>query len=446
MSVPRLFIRVLTSSFALLLLVTATPPGGLAEKPPSDLGSESVSGAAQLSDEIQVSPFVGPPDYDNYLPAVAYNSRHHQFLIVWHRLRSDGCREIWARRVTESGQLLNNFMVSTGPCPENHMQPAVAYNAKDDNYLVAWMHNPSGTSLNDPNEILARTVAWDGSILGTKHQAIAWANRSFWTPRVAWNSIRNEYMVVWNAINTTTGLPNDIAHAILDHNGIRIVDSIIIDTLMSPHQVDVTWNVAMAEFFVVWRRMWTPGDGDIMGARLDQDNGFIVSPPGVISISTLSNDQQSPRVATNQQHRYVVVWSQVYDPSHCCDWDIHSQELDVYGSLVGGPMIIVESLDDETMPVIAAQPGPTRNYLAAWRVTVTNSNAIRARYWDDMGTQSLVISNVIFWDSSTPAVAMGGPGFLTTYTSDSTSDPTVHRHVYMRFYVLYTTYLPVIKR
>jgi len=99
------------------------------------------------------------------------------------------------------------------------MQPAVAYNAKEDNYLVVWMYNWSGTSIWNPNRIDGRTVKWDGSSMGSERVIISWPNRSFWTPRVTWNSFHNQYMVVWTAFDTTTGQPHNVAHAILNVYG-----------------------------------------------------------------------------------------------------------------------------------------------------------------------------------------------------------------------------------
>jgi hypothetical protein len=335
MRTSRALIRVLSAGLGLLLIVGIPASPGAAQKPGEEVESSQVSSAATLSDEIQISPFETPVDYDNYRPDIAYNSKHHQFFIEWHRKRSDGCREIWGRRVTESGKVLSHFNIASGTCPENRMQPAVVYNATRDEYLVVWMYNPSGTGITSPNEIRARTVKWDGSSMGSENQIIVWANRSFWSPRVAWNSIYNEYMVVWGANDTTTGQPNDVAHAILDKDGVKIWGSIISSDLR-PHQIDVVYNVAKDEYFVVWRRMWNPGDGDILGARLDGNNGFVVNPPGVINIATQTTDQKEPRVTTNRQNRYVVVWSEVYDPANCCDWDIRSQELDANSVLQGG--------------------------------------------------------------------------------------------------------------
>ncbi len=443
MSTWKGLLHVLIVSSTLMLLMSAVALPGRAEKPQPDVTADSLSAAARMSDEIKISPSVWPSDYDNYLPAAAYSAKHHQFLIVWHRKRTDGCREIWGRRVSEDGQRLSHFNISSGPCPQNRMQPAVAYNAKEDNYLVVWMYHWSGTSM-DPNRIDGRTVKWDGSSMGDEKPIISWPYRSFWTPRVAWNSIRNEYMVVWTAFDTTTGQPHDVAHAVLNASGERRLTKII-TTGQSPHQIDVTYNVAANEYFAVWRRMWTAGDGDIVGARINPVSGDIITPPWIIAINTAPNDQKEPRITTNQQHRYLVVWSQVYDPARCCDWDIHAQELDVGGHLLaGGYYNVAMTADDEESPSAIARSGTTRDYMVAWQRAAAAGKRIEARGWSDSSyTGLLEIAGAVFWDNMHPVLAVGGP-FLIAYESDSLGDPTVKSHIFARLYWPHTTYLPTI--
>ncbi len=50
----------------------------------------------------------------------------------------------------------------------------------------------------------------------------------------------------------------------------------------------------------------------------------MVTPPGEFTVNAATEDQRMPAVATNQQHRYIVVWEHAY-PGPCCDWDIRGQ-------------------------------------------------------------------------------------------------------------------------
>jgi len=399
----------------------------------------SPAAAPRLGDEIQIS-LPTLPECDRYKPRVAYNWRHDEYLVVWHNTWPSGHRDIYARRVSASGQLLSWFSVSAGN--NDRAQPAVAYNATTDEYLVVWMYNANGDG--STYEIWGRTIAWNGAYQDPEFQIITYLNRTFWTPRVAWNSYRNEYLVVWSAYDATTLTPTDIAHALLDADGSKLFGTIISST-EEPHQADVTYNVAADEYLVVWRRMWAPADGDIRAARIDAGPGTVVDPPGVFTVNAVTEDQLLPAVATNEQHRYMVVWQHAY-PGPCCDWDIRGQELDVNGNLVGSVFSIASTTDDETSPAIVARPGPVRDYLAVWQRSTSTGEEIWAYHRRDDNIEVFEVAADAFWNHESPAVAWGQVASLIVYEGDSQGDPTVYRHIYGRMWWPEAVYLPLILR
>jgi hypothetical protein len=171
----------------------------------------------------------------------------------------------------------------------------------------------------------------------------------------------------------------------------------------------------------------------------------VVDPPGVLTISAPSEDQRSPSVTTNEQHRYLVAWQHAY-PGPCCDWDIRVRELDANGGTVGSELTLAGSLDDEIMPRAAAQPGTGRQYMVVWQRTTASNEVVEGRWWDENNSRWLDIADYAFWDAESPAVAAGKTGFLTVYEGDSQGDPTVYRHIYGRRFVPYATYLPLTRR
>jgi len=396
--------------------------------------------ASLLGPEFQISD-PASPEPDRYLPAVAYNSQHHEYLVVWHNTWPGDTRDIYARRVSETGKLLSWFTVSAGP--NDRSQPAVAYNATNDEYLVVWMYNPSGDDLT--YEIWGRIVAWNGASMGAEFQIITWPNRTFWTPRLAWNSLRNEYLVVWSAFETPSLTPTDVAHALLAADGTKLYGTII-SSANQPHQADVTYNPAVDEYMVVWRRIWTPGNGDIQGARIAGGGATVITPPGEFTISGPTEDQNKPSVATNQQNSYLVVWEHVY-PGPCCDWDIRAQELDNSGNLVGNWFAIASTSDDETSPRVAAHPGAARDYLVAWQQTTSAGEAVNALHWRNGSPTEYIEAAVFsFWDAEKPAVASGSPRYFIVYEGDSQGDPTVYRHIYGRLWTPNVVFLPFTRR
>ena len=433
---------ILTAGVVMLAVSGMLPAVALAPQANAPSGGHNPDGplavTSDLGGEIQIS-LPTSPECDRYKPGVAYNWVHDEYLVVWHNTWPDGHRDIYARRVSESGQLLSWFAVSAGS--NDRVQPAVAYNATADEYLVVWMYDVNGDG--SAYEIWGRTIAWNGAYQNPEFQIITYSNRTFWTPRVAWNSIRNEYMVVWSAFDATTFLPTDVAHAILSPSGTKLFGAIITDAYQ-PHQADVTYNVAANEYLVVWRRMWTASDGDIKAARLGGFSGQVVTPPGVFTINALTEDQLLPAVTTNQQNRYMVVWQHAY-PGPCCDWDIRGQELDVNGNLVGSPFFMAASTDDETSPAIVARPGTGRDYLATWQRNRSTGAEIWAYHRRDAHIEVFEVAAAAFWDHENPAVAWGRVTPLIVYEGDS-SNPTVYRHIYGRRWVPNAVYLPLVVR
>ncbi|HSR31416.1 MAG TPA: hypothetical protein VLY63_12700 [Anaerolineae bacterium] len=426
--------------FTVAVLLIATDLLAASDLPgPKDqpLGPASQSAtASRMGPEIQIS-WTTSPEANRFAPAVAYNWRHREYLVLWHNTWPGDHRDIYARRVSETGRLLSGFAVSAGP--NDRAQPAVAYNATNDEYLVTWMYNANGDG--STYEIWGRVVAWNGSYMGAEKQIITYPNRTFWTPRVAWNSFRNQYLVVWSAHETGTLTPTDVAHALLSANGDKLFGTII-SSDEQPHQADVAYNVASDEYLVVWRRMWAPADGDIRAARVAGSSAVVINPPGVFTISGPTEDQLLPSVTTNQQHRYLVVWQHAF-PGPCCDWDIRGQELDVNGGLVGSELHFATSFDDEMDPRVAARPGPTREYLVVWRRATTAGEAVRGIWWNGATSRSLDLATIAFWDAESPAVAAGSPGFLTVYEGDAQGDPTVYRHIYGRRWTPNAVLLPM---
>ncbi|MGQ9627225.1 MAG: hypothetical protein ACUVV0_10030 [Anaerolineae bacterium] len=400
----------------------------------------------RLSAEVQISPPASPDTADRYLPAVAHNYRHNEYLVVWHNTWSGPHRDIYARRVSGAGQLLSWFAVSAGS--NDRVQPAVAYNATNDEYLVVWMYDVSGNGTK--YEIWGRIVAWNGSYMGSPKLIITWTNRSFWTPRVVWNSYRNQYMVVWNAIDTTTGLASDVAGYRVSASGdvINPGSPIIISASNTPHQVDIAYNLAADEYLAVWRRMRTTADWDIRGARLRGDNGAVVTPPGEFFINSETVDQRYPAVTTNTQDRYLVVWQHAYSST---DWDIKGQYLNISGGTVGSSYNIASTGANEMYPDVASADPLANEYVTVWQIPTSTGTAIRARRNRLVGStitslNYFDVASYGFWDSEKPVVACGSPGFLFAYEGDSASDPAVKRHIYGRVWWPNALYLPFIMK
>ena len=380
--------------------------------------------ASGLGPEIPIS----FSDIDHHGPAVASNWRHDEYLVVYTKEWSPGRTTIEAQRVSTEGGKRVTAPISTGS--EDSMAPAVAYNAFNDEYLVVWMYNASGDG--STYEIWGKTIAWDFSSQTAERKIVAWANRTLWTPRVAWNSAQNQYLVVWNAFSMNPLTPTDVAGARVSAEG-NTLDGVHVTADDEPHQADVTYNVATGDYLVVWRRMTTAANGDIMAARVAGSSGAVVTPPGRFFVNGAAQDQRTPAVTTNYQNRYVVVWEHAY-PGPCCDWDIRGQELDVNGDRLGIAFSIADSSEDETRPTVVARPEAGRDYLVTYQRYRLQGEAIWAYHREDEAAEIFEVEAAVFWDHQSPAVAWCEDGALMAYTGDSQTDPSVYKNIYGRIW------------
>jgi hypothetical protein len=413
-----------------------------------------------LGSEVQISTPSIPIDANRHQPAVAYNYLHREFLVVWQNEWS-GSWDIYAQRVSLAGQKVGSwFCITTGA--EDRIQPAVAYNATNDEYLIVWMKEASSNVY----EIWGRAIAWNNSSQKAEKQIITYPNRSFYGPRVAWNSFRNEYMVVWNAFDTTTGfppgIPVDIAGARVSGNWSTIYTSNILTSDSGPHQVDITYNVAMNEYFVAFvvvHTMATSGN-DIYGLRVNGVTGTPVNPPGPIVIYEDDFDggrkhQNHPAVATNEQNKYMVVWEHEYDAT---DHDIYGREYNVNGTPVGSYFTISSWTEDDTVPALAAY-GATNEWMAVWQRDLGSGAgySIHGYRWGSgsPGVYSYLfdVGNAVFWEYKSPVVAAGQASYLIAYelkkppaAAPDQASLATYQHIYGRIWWPEPVFLPLVMR
>jgi len=348
----------------------------------------------RLGPEVQLSPSPQCDTSDEHTPAVAYNYVHKEYLVVWDNEWPGGSRDIYARRVSESGQILTWFSISTGA--NNRLRPAA--------------------------------------------------------PRVAWNSYRNEYLVVWNAFDTTIsfppGVPNDIAGYRVSASGVvqNPGSPLSLTTYAGPHQVDMVYNVAMDEYFlafVVIHTQATTGN-DIYGLRVSW-NGTPVNPPGLIHIYDLAQNQNAPAVATNEQNRYMVVWEHEYSST---DHDIYGREYNADGTPDGSYFTISSWTQDDTVPDVAAN-GANKEWVAVWQRALPSGSgySIHGFRWGSAGSSAYTylfdVANWTFYECKNPAVAADIPGYLIVYEEKV---PPNKFDIYGRLWWPEAVYLPLILR
>jgi hypothetical protein len=87
-----------------------------------------------------------PADPDmRLMPAIAYNTRHDEYLVVWVNSWPGGHEDIYAQRISANGTFIGPwYCVSCGG--NDRWAPSVAYDWDSDQYLLVWMYDASGSN------------------------------------------------------------------------------------------------------------------------------------------------------------------------------------------------------------------------------------------------------------------------------------------------------------
>ncbi len=286
-------------------------------------------------------------------PSVAYNSIDNEYLVVW---RADDIDvpgiideefEVFGQRLSPDGSEVgtNDFRISdingNGVLSEGDVEPEVAYNSTDNEYLVVWATEDTDTAgiVAGEVEVFGQRLAADGAELGANDFRISDAGGDgnpdieASEPDVAYNVVDNLYLVVWDGNDTDTPgiieneseifgqLINAVDGSEVGVNDFRISDVGGDGTNTDAREPTVAHNNLDNEFLVVWEAddTDTPGvqesEDEVFGQRLNGTDGsevgpndFIISNAGGIGVDT-SFDVDDAEVAYNPlNNEYLVVW------------------------------------------------------------------------------------------------------------------------------------------
>ena len=317
-------------------------------------------------------------------PAIAYSDLHEEHLVVWCNSNAGGSI-IYGRKIPKNGPMGDVFRISENEPSKKHCYPDVAYNIKEDSYLIVWEYNSySGGSYDN---IQGRLLYGDGSISGDLYFDTGSGLRNRTKPRVEYGYTYNRNLVVWEGM-TSGGLASDIEGQVVNSNGAKIDSNFIIalGTLNLSHdQPDLAYNVSRNEYMVVWRAYDT---NDPSNPNYDIYGQIVTDIPGLsgnrVTIGYYTPPEGFPSVAALQSPAprsgiYLVAWQLEYEPG----------DNDIYGRLVGGDGVLGTNVEmtgsysnlDETHPVVTADP-VQRRFLGLWTSTYNTSwifSGIRGR-------------------------------------------------------------------
>ena len=186
----------------------------------------SATGMETGTNDIRISD-MGPDGNDNFDavdPSVAYNTSNNNYLVVWEG--NDDTGNLVVNEIEIFGQLISATGVETGTNdirisdmgPDGNgsfdaVDPSVAYNTSNNNYLVVWEgDDDTGNLVNAEDEIFGQLMSSSGNELGPNDFRISdmgpHGNNDFDAkdPSVAYNSSNNNYLVAWEGDDNTGSL------------------------------------------------------------------------------------------------------------------------------------------------------------------------------------------------------------------------------------------------
>jgi hypothetical protein len=287
-----------------------------------------------------------------------------------------------AASAASSDKIGYNFAITV--VSNDQVQAAVAYNSQREEYLVVWQ-NEWGTGYKN---IAGQRVSKTGALVGNPFNIYGGTNGH--SPDVAYNSRYDSYLVVWQQNDPHTDPWGPGVYACIVSATGQVFSAVDIATasgILDHSAPAVAYSYTSDKYLVVWQSHWSP-------TPLQHSiEGQFISSAGSLSGSsfTISQDpgngdyRMNPDVAYNRRrNEHLVVWEQ--RDHNTKKYNIHAQRVQgATGQLLGSALTITEPYNqayDESVPAVAAIPpiGTGGQYLVVWqREWSSTDNDILAR-------------------------------------------------------------------
>ncbi len=292
------------------------------------------------------------PGNTDYLgsPRVAASSLADEYLVTWQQQKSGGGDyDVLGRIVSGDGLPMGDVITVTAGIG-NQVEPRVAYNSTDDEYLAVWRDDSQNERL-FATRVLTTGVTAGGMVTITTD----WNWR--YEPALAYNRTRNEYLFTYRRTGSST--TDDVfAYRLLASGVVTGTEiTVISDTNLYQSQPQVVYNSTSDEYLVVWREYnQQTGNDYAIAARRIAGDGTPVG--GKILISQAANSRDMPRVAANTANgEYLVEWQDYRTGSNA----IYGQRLSATGALLDNPGTTAVETDPSVNFLLGTRPGISHN-------------------------------------------------------------------------------------
>jgi hypothetical protein len=402
------------------------------------LARPTITSAATLVTYSSPGPeiIISAIDNEKYLPAVAYNPKHDEYLVVWHN-KWAGNRDIYAQRISSRGELLSWFAVAPGPGSDGYdrAQPSVAYDPVNDRYLVVFIHDVFGDG--SDWDINGRFIPWNGPDAGLAEFTICQWNSNQWNPVVTYARAQLEFLVAWS--NSPSGQPAYISAARIN-TGAVMDDFTVSSGAENRINPDVVYNLARNEYLVVWDV--ASSSHDIYGLRMTGIGAALGG--GEFAIAGWPDNEEAPTVAAcHAADQYLVAWQSLVGPP--TNYDVYARY--VSGDGVPGTVFLVDgtTAPEEAIDATCLQDG--KQYLLTWQsMYATGYYGIWGRLvnLDGMEDSFGLMQPGAAEDRTVPAAVGGQKSYLAVWVHDRAS--SAYQDIRGRMVYVPKLYLPIVKR
>lgn len=208
-----------------------------------------------LGDPVAICDSVG----DQLLPDVAYSSLAHEYLVVWqdHRTVEGSGADVYARRVGTQGDLIGSELSITA-AGGDQSRPRIAYSAIAEQYLIVWQDSEAG---GDESDIFGRWLVADGGWAGDEF-SICDATGGQSVPDVVADQSRRQCLVVWEDGRHAAWKHQDIYARFVIPGAAEDSPEIKVASALAPeYSPRVAYNAVLDEYLVLW-------EDEIGGRRL----------------------------------------------------------------------------------------------------------------------------------------------------------------------------------
>ncbi|HSB66414.1 MAG TPA: hypothetical protein VLD65_07535 [Anaerolineales bacterium] len=383
-----------------------------------------------LSPEIIIS----QDTRNDYSPAIAFNSKHSEYLVVWESVGPGGYKDIYAQRVSSDGRLLSWFAVGT--FLNSKMEPSVAYDPVNDRYLVVWSYDFYGTGTDW--DVYGRFIPWNGPDPGLIDFSICGWSSNQSHAVVTYGRVFEEFMVVWRS--AASGVSGYISGRIVFAGGSMGADFTISSGPEHRDFPDVTYNFTRNEFLVVWDKELSAHNMDIYGRRL-QGNGTPIGDE--FSIAGWPDSEERPAVAACfETDQYMVAW-QSDQGTVGSDYAIYARYLN--GDAIPGYVTLIDDTTSPELNVAIACNRAGKQYMLVWQTQyVSQLNGIWARkaFPDGSLGDPFAVRVPNNLNCEYPAISAGSSSYLVAWEHQNLGQT---RDIHGRL-LRYTIFLPITLR